>query len=160
MRFGIQRAVVLATVLISVGCYSLVPVANQPLPLGAEVALTINDAGRAVLGGTMGPEIGVIQGRLTQRDTTEYVLAVTQISLLRGGEQVWSGERVHVKREYVSLLSEKRFSRGKTAIISAAAVGALVLIFKQGIIGNLAGEEDKTPPDTNNTTRIPRFVRK
>jgi len=141
------------------GCYTLQPVAGQPLPLGSQVSLAINDAGRAALGGSMGPEISDIQGRLLQKDSAEYVLAVSQISLLRGGEQVWAGERVRVQTSFVSTVSERRFSRGRTAILSAAALGVVAGIFSQGILGNLSGSEGKTPPDSGASNRIPRFKR-
>ena len=72
------------------GCFTLKPVTGQPLPLGTVVSLSINDAGRAVLSGTMGPEISDIEGRLVQKDSAEYVLAVSLVKLMRGGEQVWS----------------------------------------------------------------------
>ena len=141
------------------GCYTLQPVVNQPLPLGSQVALVINDAGRASLGGQMGPEISEIQGRLLQRDSAEFVLAVSQIALVRGGEQVWSGERIRIKTEFVTGVSERRFSRGKTAVISAAAVGLVAIIFSQGILGSIAGDDGKVPVDTVKTIRYPRFKR-
>ena len=78
---------------------------------------------------------------------------------MRGGEQVWAGERVSVKREYVASVSERKFSRGRTAIVSAAALGVVGIVFSQGILGQLAGEEGKTPPDSGISNRIPRFKR-
>lgn len=143
----------------SVGCYTLQPIAGQPLPLGTQVSLAINDNGRAALGGSMGPEISDIQGRLLQKDSAEYVLSVTQISLLRGGEQVWAGERVSIKRDYVATVSERKFSRGRTTIVSAAALGVLAIVFSQGVLGQLSGEDGKVPPDSANSSRIPRFKR-
>ncbi len=145
--------------LASVGCYTLQPIAGQPLPLGTQVSLAINDNGRAALGGQMGPEISDIQGRLLQKDSAEYVLSVTQISLLRGGEQVWAGERVRVRSEYVSTVSERRFSRGRTALVSGAVLGVVAVVFTQGIIGSLQGDEGKAPKDSANSNRIPRFKR-
>ena len=154
-----RRAVALTPLLSAMGCYTLQPVVGQPLPLGSQVALAINDAGRASLGGQMGPEIAEIQGRLLQKDSAEFVLAVSQISLVRGGEQVWSGERIRVKTEFVTGVSERKFSRAKTAVISAAAVGLVAIIFSQGILGSIAGDEGKVPVDTGKSIRYPRFKR-
>jgi hypothetical protein len=136
------------------------PVANQPLPLGTIVSVSINDAGRAALGGSMGPEIGDIEGRLLQKDSAEYVLAVTQLHLLRGGEQVWSGERIRIKTEFVNTVAERRFSRGRTAALSAAAVGVVAIMFSQAIRGAIAGDEGKAPPDSGISIKYPRFGRK
>lgn len=143
------------------GCYVMQPVAGQPLPLGSNVSVAINDAGRAALGGTIGPEIDAIEGRLIQKDSAEYVLSVTLVRLLRGGEQVWSGERIRVKSEFVTAVAEKRFSTGRTALVSAAAVGVVVALFSQAIIGAVQGEEGhKTPPDSGVSIKYPRFGRK
>ena len=155
-----QRLVVVAAVLIATGCYALQPVVGQPLPLGTVVSLNINDAGRSVLGGTMGPEISDIQGRLIQKDSAEWVLAVAQVSLLRGGEQVWSGERIRIKTEFVNSVSERRFSRSRTAIVSSAVVGVVALLVSQGIIGSLAGDEGKLPSDTGVSVKYPRFIKR
>ena len=155
-----QRLVVVAAVLIATGCYALQPVTGQPLPLGTVLSLSINDAGRAVLGGTMGPEISSIEGRLIQRDSAEYVLAVAQVSLLRGGEQVWAGERIRIKTEFVNAVSEKRFSRTRTAIVTTAVVGVVALVISQGILGSLSGDNGKTPPDTGVSIKYPRFIKR
>lgn len=154
-----RQVIVLAALLASVGCYTLQPVAGQPLPLGTVVSLRINDAGRTVLGGQMGPEISEIEGRLLGKDSAQYVLAVQQVKLLRGGEQVWAGERVQVATNHVSEVSEKKFSRGRTAAVTAVAVGVLAIALQQGLLGSITGGENKTPPDTATSVRYPRFGR-
>jgi len=140
----------------TIGCYNLQPVVGNPLPLGTQVGLDINDAGRAVLGGSMGPEISLIEGRLVARDSVGYTLSVSQVHLFRGGEQVWSGERVVVKSEYVSSLRERKLSRGRTAAMVAASVGVVALIVRQSIVGSLFGDDGRLPPDSAQTIRIPR----
>lgn len=123
------------------------------------MALGINDAGRAALGGQMGPEISEVEGRLLEKDSAHYVLSVQQIRLIRGGEQVWSGERIDISSQFVTGVQERKFSRGKTALLSTAAVGAVVLAFRQGLLGSLIQDEGKVPPDTGISIRYPRFGR-
>ena len=142
---------------LAVGCYSLQPVVGNPLPLGAEVGLDINDAGRVALGGAVGPEIRLVEGRLVGRDSAEYVVAVSMIHLLRGGEQVWTGERVRIKTEHVSAIREKKFSKGRTAIAAGASLAVLAFIVRQSLVGSLFGDDGKLPPDTFQATRIPRY---
>lgn len=154
-----RRCVVAVALLVSLGCYTMHPVAGQPLPLGAIVALSINDAGRVALGGQMGPEISEVEGRLMEKDSAHYVLSVQQIRLIRGGEQVWSGERIEIKSQYVALVQERKFSRGKTALLSTATVGILALAFRQGLLGSFSPEKAKLPPDTGVSIRYPRFER-
>lgn len=139
------------------GCYTLQPVVGNPLPLGTEVGLDVNDAGRVALGGSMGPSISQIEGRLVSNDSAEIVVAVSMVHLLRGGEQIWTGERIRIKREHVTLVRERKLSRGRTAIAVAASVGVLAAIVRQSVVGALAGDDSRPPVDTLMATRIPRF---
>ena len=142
---------------LSMGCYVLQPVDNNPLPLGMQVGLDINDAGRLALGGSMGPEISLIEGRLVSKENDEYVVAVSAIHMLRGGQQVWTGERVRVNTQHVSGIRERKLSKGRTAAMTAATVGVVAMIVRASIVGSLFGDDGRLPPDTGQTTRIPRF---
>ena len=77
--------------ILTVSCYTLQPTGGPVPELGTIIGLDLNDAGRAALGGSMGPEIGQVEGRLIQKDTGQYLVAVTTLHLLRGGEQVRPG---------------------------------------------------------------------
>ena len=144
---------VLAAVLVA-GCYELQPV-NGPTPaVGTQIAFDVNDAGRVALGGSMGPEIAQIEGRLIEKGSADYLVAVSAIHMLRGGEQVWSGEPVRIKSEYVASVYEKKFSKGKTIALTAIGVGVVAIIATQSLLG--AGSVDQGqqgPPDTVHTTR-------
>lgn len=157
--FALRRRVVAAALLVSTACYSHRPVVGQTLPAGTQIVISINDAGRSALGGQLGPEISDIEGRLISKDSTEYVMAVSQLLLLRGGRQVWSGERIRVKTEYISIVNEKRFSKTRTAMVSGLAVGAAALLFQQGLLGFVSRGNDPIPQDSITTSRIPRFKR-
>jgi len=141
------------------GCYTVQPIAGQNTALGSTLSININDAGRASLGGQMGPAINEIEGRLLDKDSAGYVLAVSQVRLFGGGEQVWSGERVRIKTEFVNTVSEKKFSKSKTALISAAAVSVVAIVLSKGLIGSLSGDDGKLPPDTGIAVKYPRFGR-
>ena len=154
-----RRIVVAVTLLVSTGCYTMQPVSEQPFPVGITVELVINDAGRAALRPMMGPEVAKVQGRLVQKDSVGYTLAVTQLGLLRDGTQVWSGERVSIKSEYVNSVAERRFSRGRTAVVTAAVLGVVAIVFTQSIKGSLFGDDGKVPSDTAVAVRYPRFQR-
>ncbi|MEP6763541.1 MAG: hypothetical protein ABJB66_04475 [Gemmatimonadaceae bacterium] len=140
-------------------CTSLQPISGQPLPLGMMLSLAINDAGRVGLTDQMGQSITIVEGRLVQRDTAGYLLAVAQVETFRGGTQVWSGEHVRIKDEFVSVAREKKFSRAKTAIVSAAAIGLVAILASQGLLGNGSPETKPVVPDTALTTKIPHFIR-
>jgi hypothetical protein len=103
----------------------------------------------------MGPEIGQIEGRLVRRDSGQYTLAVSTVHLLRGGEQTWAGETVHVKNEYVGTSYLRQFSPGRTIALSAVGLLAVGAIVKTSLIvlGNNA--DTGTPIDSTGHTRPP-----
>ena len=142
--------------LLLVGCYTLEPTGGVAPDPGLGVALDINDQGRVGLGPLIGPEIQQIEGRMVSKDSAEYEVAVTTIRLLRGGEQVWRGEKVRIKSSYVSTVYERRFSKTRTVLASAAALGVVAALFGQKILGGGPPTLDPIIPDTANTVRIPR----
>lgn len=152
LRLGITG---FATLL--VGCYTLQPTKSGAPQPGSIIGLDINDVGRVALGGSMGPAIAQIEGRLVQRDTNEYVVAVQSIRLLQGDEQTWHGEVVHIKPDYVSSLYERRFSAARSAALAAVGVGAVAAIATRSLIGLGTGDQSgKQPGDTAHTQRRPR----
>jgi hypothetical protein len=125
--------------------------------VGTVVALDVNDVGRVARGGSIGPEIGQIEGRLISQENGEYLLAVSSVRFLRGGEQIWNGERVRVNKEHVGNTYARRFHKGRTIALSAAIVGGIAaIVATRDLIG--LGREPGTPlPDSSGTTlRFPR----
>ena len=160
MRAAARLAALSLASLVFPACYTLQPVQNQPTPLGTILSLSINDAGRVGLAEQMGTGVSDVEGRLLLLDSVTYVLAVSQVETQRFGTQVWSGERVSFNRTYVNQANVKRFSRSRTAILSAAAVGLVVAVATQKLFGSANNEPTKTPPDTSLSNRIPAFLRR
>ena len=104
----------------------------------------------------MGPEISRIEGRLVQKDNTDYVVAVSVVNLLRGGEQTWRGEQVRIRQEYVSGLYEKKFSKGRSIAAGAVAVGVIAVLISKGSLLGLGGLDPRPgPSDTAFSVRRP-----
>src|SRR5262245_57209035 len=76
---ALRRVVVVGSAFLLVGCYTLQPTGGQAPQPGVVIGLDINDAGRAALGGSMGPEIDQVEGRLVERNNNEYVVAVNAV---------------------------------------------------------------------------------
>jgi hypothetical protein len=138
-----------------VGCYTLQPAGGRTPEVGAKVAFDVNDAGRSALGGSLGPEVSQIEGKLLEQENGEYLLAVSNIRLLRGGEQVWGGERVRIKSEHVTGTYQRRFSRTRTIAASAVGIGFIAFIATRSIIGSGREDDDRLPGDTAQTQVIP-----
>lgn len=137
------------------GCYTLVPATGPAPEVGKQMAFDVNDAGRVALGGSMGPEISQIQGRLLAHDS-DYVVSVTAVKLLRGGEQTWAGEPVRLKPAHISSMYERRYSGGRTLAAGAIGAGVVAAVAVRSILGGGAGGEVIGPVDTSQTQRIPR----
>jgi hypothetical protein len=152
MRPMYRLAAVAVGASVGVGCYSLRPTRGVTPAVGERVAFDVNDNGRAALGGSMGPEIGQIEGRLLGNDTATFLVAVSAVRMIRGGEQTWSGEPVRIKSEYVTTAYTRQFATGRTIALGALGVGAVAFIVTRSLLGN--GNEDRTTPIDTATTRI------
>lgn len=151
MRSPARVSALVAGVALAAGCYTLKPALGTTPEVGSLVAFDVNDAGRVALGGTMGPEIAQIEGRLLERDNGEYLLAVSNIRLLRGGEQVWGGEQVRLKQEYLGTTYQKKFSMGRSIALGAIGVGGFAgFLVSRSLLGSgrVPGDQDG---DTANT---------
>lgn len=144
----IRFAIFLAIGSLVTGCYSLHPVMGGAPEVGTKVAFDVSDAGRVELGGSMGPEIGQIEGVLLGKQNGAYQVAVSGVRFLRGGEQTWTGERVTIKQEHVSRAYERRFSKGRTIALGATIVGTVALVaLTSDLLGFGREPTDGEPPE-------------
>jgi hypothetical protein len=138
------------------GCYSLQPAGATVVQPGNMIAMDINDAGRVALGGAMGPEIAQIEGRVVQNEGGVFTIAVTDVHLLRGGDQVWRGENVKVRSEWVNTIYERRLAKVQSVMLAAAGVAAAGLLVSRGLNGlGDPSHPEPSPADTGHTTRRP-----
>jgi hypothetical protein len=151
----IQRVgVMMLAVGVLAGCYTLRPARGPLPPLGTRVAFDVNDAGRVALGGSMGPEISQVEGRLVSVENGEYVIAVSTVRLLRGGEQVWRGEQVRLKSEHLGPAYVRRFDTARSALVGGTVVGGFTaFLIGRALSGAGSGRDGRVPPDTALTQR-------
>ncbi len=140
--------------LLVIGCYTLQPVRGAVPEVGTQVAFDVNDAGRVALGGSMGPEIAQIEGRLVSKEEADYVIAVSTIRFLRGGEQVWGGEQVRLKSEYLGPAYVRRFAAGRSAVVGGTVVGGFTaFLIGRALRGAGNGDEGGRGRDTAQASR-------
>lgn len=137
------------------GCYTLRPVGGvEPKP-GTKLAFEVNDAGRVALGVSMGPEIAQVEGRLVEKDNQGYLLAISNVRLLRGGEQAWSGEKVRLNNQYLGTAFERRLSLVRSIGLGVVGIGGFVAILaSQSLLG--IGTDDTPGTDPPITERLGR----
>jgi hypothetical protein len=134
------------------GCYSLQSARGSAPEVGTKVAFDVNDAGRVGLGGALGPEVAQIEGRLVERDSAGYLLAISNVRLLQGGEQVWTGEQVRIRSEFVGNTYIRRFSMGRSIGFGAAGIGGFAaFLATRSLLGSGSRGDDGPPGDTTHT---------
>ena len=161
LRFRLLPGAALLMTL-ATGCYSLQPAGSVEPQVGSRVAFDVNDAGRAALSGSMGQEIGQVDGRLLGQEDGKYLMSVLSVRFLRGGEQAWSGEQVRFKKEYLGARYDRKFSAGRTALLGAVTLGGVgAFLATRSLLGS--GQDDNPGgcenPPCNPDTRLGRLGR-
>lgn len=143
------------------GCYVSQPVTGGVAPqAGARVELEINDAGRVGLGTLVGPEIERIEGTMLEKDTAGMTIAVKHVYGFRGSVQVWSDEQVRIQDSYVSRVSLRRFSTGRSVALGAAGVAGATIFVTSGLGAFFfGGDEIPTPPTDTSGQKIIRLIK-
>jgi hypothetical protein len=139
VTFPVRWLLVAAVGAALAGCYSLSPLRGAEPQVGGQVAFDVNDSGRVALGGTMGPQIAQIEGRVIEKDSTGYLLAVSNVRLVSGGQQVWSGEQVRLDSRFLGPAYQRRLSLGRTigfGLVGAGGIAAFVAGFSWVTGGN------------------------
>jgi hypothetical protein len=107
-------------------CYAYHRAPSTLPPPGEHVRITLNDSGTALLAAQVGPSTEALSGRMLQDSAGSYLIAVSSTRRRDGVEMGWRGERVAVSRPFVVQVEERRFSRTRTVLASAAVVVAVL----------------------------------
>jgi hypothetical protein len=120
-------------------CYTYRPVGVTPVP-NTRLALVLNDQGRVGAASQVGPQVAKLEGNLLAATDTGYVVSVAAVQAIYGARTRWTGETVSVRRDYVAFASERRFSRGRTALFIGSAVSAVVALVMTTHIFGIGGD--------------------
>jgi hypothetical protein len=140
---------------LSSACYNVSQTMTpQPDP-GAEFTLELNDQGRVAVARTLGLEVKDVSGRLVSQTPGEFVLAVHEVTYFKTDAIQMQGDEVTISRDQVRSVTEKRFSLGRTAILTAAIVVAVGVFIGGRSLTGFGGSANDGPPPANNTTLRP-----
>ncbi|HEU5218744.1 MAG TPA: hypothetical protein VFU23_08790 [Gemmatimonadales bacterium] len=142
-----HQAVLALLALPLMGCYTLQPLGGVAPKPGDRLAFELNDAGRAALGGSIGAEVAQVEGLLVDKDNEGYVLSVSSVRTLRGGDQVWSGEKVRLNNAYVGPAYLRKFSTGRSIGLGVVGIGGFAAILATTSLLGI-GNERPSPSDT------------
>lgn len=125
IRLRARRNALFAAVagLVGSGCFGYYQPTTTDLE-GRRVHLSLNDNGSALLAPQLGPSVGEVEGVMNGDSDGVYALSVLGITRRDGQEIDWRGERVPIPRAVVTSVTERRFSRSRTALfVAASAIG-------------------------------------
>ena len=112
--------------------YQPAPAALQPQQ---KVSMVLSDYGRLEASRQIGPQTLKVEGSIISSDDTAYLMSVSSVKPITGSWVRWSGEQVSMRRDYVAMLYERRFSKGRTALFSGAVAALFVLAAKTRLFG-------------------------
>ena len=136
----------------SAGCYTTVPVTSTPQP-GEVLVLNLNDQGRVALGPSVGPAVTSIEGMLDTRTDSAYTVKVSSVVYMNGSNNRWTNEPLTIQSNLVRDVRERKFSRGRSALLAGGIVGAAVaFIATRGLLGLGDPGKDKDPGDGSQST--------
>lgn len=141
-----RRIATLLLLPFAAACYTYVPLATpEPAP-GTKVSLVLSDQGRVEAAPQIGPYAVRVEGSVVQSTDANYLLSVTDVVDIRGTRSKWTGETVPLQRTWTVTSYEKRFSRSKTLMLAAGAVGAFVAIVVGRNLLGIGGQGDNGGP--------------
>lgn len=130
------------------GCYVYtapsVPAAGTPL------RIELNDNGRVGLGASLGPAVRTVEGTTISNSDSAFLIRVSKVGYMSGQASNWTGEPLMIPRTFVVDVKERQFSRSRTWLTAAVALGAVVTFATtRGLLGS--GNDGKeggnpTPP--------------
>jgi len=134
---------------VSSGCYTYAPIPPAAAP-GTVLVFPLNDQGRLILGPSVGPSAQVIEGTLTSRTDSAYVVSVSSVSYFNGGSNKWSGEPLTIGTTLVQNVQERQFSRSRTIlVVGAAAAAFLAIALSRSLFSSSTPERQTNPPPPN-----------
>ena len=143
---GIVSSAVLMT-----GCYTypVRPLTEVAPP--AVVSAEISDIGRIALAEPLGTGVARVDGKVVQNDSA-LRLMITQVQFMNGIASKWQGQELRLRPQDVRTISQRTFSRQRTAVFSVLGVLAAAAALTAGFTGFFSGDpsNDKggEPPPT------------
>lgn len=111
-------------------CYTYRPMAGpEPTP-GDRVSAQLTTEGSRDLAGQIGPDVLHVEGDVLEVDSIGLDLRVREIESYRGIRSGWSGERLHVPRQAVAGIQQRKLSVGGTGLMGGVLAVGLYAVYR------------------------------
>jgi len=121
-----QLMISLAALLLA-GCFIYVPYEQTTPRTGDHVTADLNPGGSEELARLVGPQVGSVRGQVLTADASSMLLSVSSTTSFDEQTTYWKGEQVAVPLGSVDHILTKKFSAGRTLMLTAAVVGVGIL---------------------------------
>ncbi len=140
--YRLLAAVGITSTLICVsGCYTYLSGSATDLNPNSQISAEITDIGRVALGERVGQEVKRVDGKVLQRSDTSFQVLVSQVTYLNGVSDHWQGQAVSLRPRDVKSVTQRTFSRNRTAtLIGAIIVGLAVTVLSLNFLGITSGD--------------------
>ena len=98
-------------------CYTYRPLATPEPSPGDRVSAQLTSEGSRELAPKIGPEVLHVEGEVLEADSIGLDLQVREIESYRGIRSGWNGERLHVPRQAVAGMQQRKLSVGGTGLL-------------------------------------------
>jgi hypothetical protein len=121
-------------------CYSNVPIQLSTAQPNTKLVVSLTDAGSDSLARYLGPGVATVGGKLLQNTDSGVSLAVSQVTMRSGAEQFWKGETVALPKYSIGTVQERKLSKPRTALLTAAIIAAGLSVKLSGVGSSNSGK--------------------
>jgi hypothetical protein len=120
----------LPVIVMLTACYTYRPLSTpEPAP-GDRVSAQLTTEGSQELAAQIGPEVLHVEGDVLEVDSIGLNLQVREIESYRGIRSGWSGERLHVPRQAVAGMQQRKLSVGGTGLLAGVLTVGLYAVYR------------------------------
>jgi hypothetical protein len=121
-------------------CYANVPIQLSTAQPNTKLVVALTDAGSDSLARYLGPGVATVGGKLLQNSDGGVSLAVTTLTMRSGAEQFWKGETVALPKYSIATVQERKLSKPRTFLLSAAIVALGLTVKLSGVGASNSGK--------------------
>lgn len=135
-----------AFAVLTAGCYTYAARPLVKVSPPAVVSAQISDVGRVALAEPLGSGVARIDGQVVQNGDSAIRLMVTEVRFLNGLANKWQGQELTLRPLDVTSVSQRTFSRQRTAMAAVIGVLGAAALLTVGFTGLFSGEGNRDRP--------------
>jgi hypothetical protein len=140
-----------AAMLLLSGCFTYVPYEHTTPRTGDRVTADLTPSGSEDLARLVGPRVGSVRGQVVNADASSLLLSVSSTTNYDEVTTDWKGETVALPLGGVDHILAKKFSVGRTLLMTGVTVGVGILGAKilTGVTNSSNGTNGGGGPNPN-----------